>query len=103
MKTNIYCIFWTIRCTPPIWEENGGASYSPNVDYLGRWGAERGGSRGVGFFFFPYFPPLKPRYVLWSGVSYNPKNMINKYIIMSLDEGRGKANLGWSEKFSTGY
>ena len=25
-----------------------------------------------GFFFF-YFPPLKPRCVLWSGASYSPK------------------------------
>ena len=23
--------------------------------------------------FFPYFPSLKPRYVLWSGASYSPK------------------------------
>ena len=29
-------IFWTIRCNSPpqIWEENGGASYSPNVAYI---------------------------------------------------------------------
>ena len=33
-----------------------------------------GDSGGVGF--FPYFPPLKPRYVLWSGASYSPKNMV---------------------------
>ena len=27
---------------------------------------------------FPYFPPLKPRYILWSGASYSPKNMVCK-------------------------
>ena len=27
-------------------------------------------------FFLPYFPPLKPRYVLWSGASYSPKNTV---------------------------
>ena len=37
----------------------------------------RGGNGGAGFcFFFFYFPPLKPRYVLWSGASYSPKNMV---------------------------
>ena len=42
-----YRIFRTIRCTFPqkIWEENGGASYSPNVAYLaccrGVWGVGR--------------------------------------------------------------
>ena len=59
---------------PQIWEENGGASYSPNVAYLALW-------RGVvvverGFFFFSYFPPLTPRYILWSGASYSPKNTV---------------------------
>ena len=29
-----------------------------------------------GLFFFSYFPPLKPRYVLWSGESYSPKNTV---------------------------
>ena len=39
----------------------------------GGWGAvvEQG--------FFPYFPPLKPRYILWSGVSYSPKNTVYTY------------------------
>ena len=32
-------------------------------------------------FFFSYFPPLKPRYILWSGVSHSPKNMVLKYEI----------------------
>ena len=45
--------FSDYKTHPPkkIWEENGGASYSPNVAYLacGGWG-EVGGS-GVGFFF----------------------------------------------------
>ena len=26
-----------------------------------------------GFFFFSYFPPLKPRYILWSDASYSKK------------------------------
>ena len=30
----IYHIFWTIRHTPQIWEESGGASYSPNVAHI---------------------------------------------------------------------
>ena len=33
-----------------------------------------GGNSGVGF--FPYFPPLKPRYVLWYGASYSLKNTV---------------------------
>ena len=27
--------------------------------------------------FFSDFPPLKPRSILWSGVSYNPKNTVD--------------------------
>ena len=70
---NILPYFRTIRCNPPqqIWEENGVASYSPNIAYLACFGGaavERG--------FFSYFPPLKPRYVLWSGASYSPKNTV---------------------------
>ena len=46
-----YCIYWTIRRTSsprhPIWEENGGASYSLNVAYLAYGGGGQGGS-GVG-------------------------------------------------------
>ena len=38
---------------------------------------EVGGGGGGGVGFFPYFPPLKPRCVLWSGVSYSPKNTVN--------------------------
>ena len=34
---SLYRIFRTIRCTPQIWEENGGASYSPNIAYLAHW------------------------------------------------------------------
>ena len=37
--------------SPPIWEENGGASYSPNVAYL---------------------------VCLWSGASLSPKNVVNQ-------------------------
>ena len=47
-----------------------GASYSPNVACLARWG------RGGAGFFFSYFPSLKPRYVLWAGASYSPKNTV---------------------------
>ena len=53
-------------------------SYSPHVAYLAPWlGVGRGGG-GAGF--FSYFPPLKPRYVLWSGASYSPKNMVDTEI-----------------------
>ena len=40
LMLSVYRIFWTIRHTPPpqIWEENGGACYSPNVAYLACWG-----------------------------------------------------------------
>ena len=69
-----YHIFQTIRCTSPhqIWERNGGVSYSPNVAYLACWGGGGWWSR----VFIPYFPPLKPRYILWSGASYSPKKMV---------------------------
>ena len=59
MKKLPYVLDYKMRFPPPkIWEENGGASYSPNVAYLG-WGpaaVEQG--------FFSYFPPLKPRCIL---------------------------------------
>ena len=71
-----YHSFWTVTCTFPhqIWEEKLGASYSLNVAYL----AHGGGGRVVveRGFSPPYFPSLKPRYVLWFGVSYSPKNMV---------------------------
>ena len=72
----LYRIFWTIRHTPhpQIWEENAGASYSPNVAHLALWvGGGRWWSR---VFFFSYFPPLKPRYFFWSSVSYSLKNTV---------------------------
>ena len=31
--------------------------------------------------FSPYFPPLKPRRVLWSGASYSPKNTVVTIVI----------------------
>ena len=69
-----YCVFQTIRRTPPpIWEENGDLSYSLNVAYLAHLGERAAVEWG---FFFSYFP-LKPRYVLWSGVSYSLKNTVN--------------------------
>ena len=70
---------------PQIWEENRGASYSPNVAYLAHWGGGGGGAgsqeagAGPHFLlrnFFSYFPPLKPRCVLWSGASYSLKNTV---------------------------
>ena len=64
---------------PQIWEENRGASYSLNVAYLAHWGGVSGGA-GV---FFPYFPPLKPRYILWSGASYSLRNMVCKRFLKS--------------------
>ena len=91
MESRIYCIFQTIRRTPPILEENGGASYSLNVAYLshcgegegGEWWWRRvtGGRSGTTFFaqiFFSYFHSLKPRCTLWSGVSYSLKNTVTK-------------------------
>ena len=69
-----YHNFQTIRHTPlQIWNENGGASYSPNVAYLA------GGVEGVLVVerdFVSYFRPLKPRHVLWSGGSYGLKNAV---------------------------
>ena len=48
MSKEKYCIFRTIRGTPPqIWEENGGASHSPNVAYLARGVGQQ---RWSGFF-----------------------------------------------------
>ena len=80
LKHEIYHTFQTMRHTfsPQIWEENGGASYSLNVAYLARGGGR--GDSGAGFIFLFYFPPLKPRYVLWSGVSYSMKNVVLRKI-----------------------
>ena len=70
---------------PKFGEENGGASYSPNVAYLAHWVGVGGGAgpqeagAGPHFLlqkFFSYFPPLKPRCILWSGASYSPKNTV---------------------------
>ena len=65
-----YFLDYKMHFPPQIWEENGGASYSPNVVYLAHWGL---GGWGWSEVFFSYFPPLKPRYCLWSGASYSPK------------------------------
>ena len=35
--------------------------------------------------FVPYFPPLKPRCVLWSGASYSLKNMVCIYVDEKLE------------------
>ena len=65
-----YRIFLDCKTLSPtkIWEENGGASYSPNVAYLAHWGGGWQWSK-----VFSHFPPLKRRCVLWSHVSYSPK------------------------------
>ena len=34
-----------------------------------------------GLFFFSYFPPLKPRYVLWSGAPYSLKNTVVIFVL----------------------
>ena len=65
-----YFLDYKAHFPPQIWEENGGPSYSPNVAYLARWGCEAVVEWG---FFFSYFPPLKPRCVLWSDASSSPK------------------------------
>ena len=72
--SHMHRIFRTIRHTfsPQIWEENAGASHRPTVADLARW---MGGGSGAGF--FPYFPPLKPRCVLWPSTSYILKNMVS--------------------------
>ena len=67
----LYFLYYKTHPSPPIWEENGGVSYSPNVAYLAH-----GVCGGVEQGFFSYFPPLKPRYVLWSRASYSPKNTV---------------------------
>ena len=71
-----------------FWEENVAMFYSPNVAYLAHlgWGGGGGaGSQEAGagphFLlqnFFSYFPPLKPRCILWSGASHSPKNTVNE-------------------------
>ena len=68
---------------PPIWEEKGAASYSLNVACLACWG--RGQQWSGFFFFFPYFPPVKPRCVLWSGASYSPKNTVYFFQLQNLE------------------
>ena len=79
----MYTIFFRLydaHFSPQIWEENEGASYSPNVAYLAHWRGQGGGGAGV---FFSYFPPLKPGCVLWSGVSYSRKNTVVGYLCFS--------------------
>ena len=69
------CLIGPVKTqTRQMWEEKGGASYSPNVAYLACWGG--GGGAGVEQGFLPCFPPLNPRYVLWSSVSCSPKNTV---------------------------
>ena len=65
---------------PPFWEEKGGVSYSPNVAYLACCGG--GGFWGGGF--PPYFPPLKPRYILWSCASYSPQTTVFSNLLVNI-------------------
>ena len=59
-------------------------SYSPNVSYLALWGV--GQQWNVSF--FPCFPPLKPRCVLWSGASYGLVHLlVQKILSLSLFYG----------------
>ena len=83
---------------PQIWEGNGGASYSPNAAYLARcWGAGGRGRRQWNEGFFSYFPPLKPRCVLWSGVSYSPKTTVYfKDLIKLINEQEEERKKGQS-------
>ena len=67
--------------SPQIWEENGGVSYSLNVADLAPGG---GGAESVErVFFFSYFPPVKPRYVLWPGMSYSLKSTVTVFKIQT--------------------
>ena len=79
MMIYVFTVFLDCRMhTPQIWEENGGASYRLNVAYLARCGGWGEGAAVECFgFFFSYFPPLKPRYIIWSGASYSLKNTVN--------------------------
>ena len=86
LKRLNYYIFQIIGHAPLIWEENGSASYSPNVAHLAP--GVSGGRGGAGF--FPYFPPLKPRCVLWSGASYSLKNTVyTKMLSITNPQGNG--------------
>ena len=67
-----YFLDYKMHFPTPIWEGNGGVSYSPNIAYLAHWGEGGVVERG----FYSCFPPLKPRCVLWSGASYSSKNMV---------------------------
>ena len=82
-----YRIVRTIRHTTPQFGKKmrvESASYSLNVAYLaGGGGSGRAGSQearaGPQFLLqkvFSYFPPLKPRCVLWYGVSFGLKNTV---------------------------
>ena len=64
------CHTFRTHFSPPNLGGNGVVSCSLNAVYLARWG-ERG--QRWSRVFFPYFPPLKPRNLLWSSVSYSPK------------------------------
>ena len=70
-----YFSHYKMHRSPQIWGVNGGASYSPNVAYLGHrgWGWGRAWQRWSGVF-SSYFSPLNPRCILWSGGSHSPKN-----------------------------
>ena len=78
MRVRVVTIFldYKTHFFSQFWEENEGASYSPNVAYLARYRISAF-KDVIKYFteffaskFSPYFPPLKPRFVLWS------KNMV---------------------------
>ena len=84
-----YFSHYKMHLSPQIWGVNGGASYSPNVAYLGHRGRGRGRAwqRWSGVFFPSYFSPLKPRCILWSGGSHSPKNTVLHAILFCSGNG----------------
>ena len=76
LPLNLYVLYFSdykMHSPQEIWEENGDESYSPNVAYLAHLPGE--GGAAVERVLFSYFPPLKPRCVLWTGASYSPKKI----------------------------
>ena len=79
-----YCIFQTVRLIPTAnlggkWRYVLYSKCSLPGSLAGEGGGAGSQEAGAGphfllQIFFPYFPPLKPRCVLWSDASYSPKN-----------------------------
>ena len=57
--------------------------------------------------FFPYFPPLKPRYILWSGASYSLKNMVYFALIRTTVCAQSETTIleayAWLNLFKSGW